>query len=80
MPLRTPTKPVETLKPLRRVNVPKTDSKPPQTILVIGDRVQIGPTVKPKKYAGKRGEILALAENEYQVLNGWFRASELCKI
>ena len=57
----------------------KPTSTPPDTFS-IGERVQIAATVKPKKYANKRGEIVSLAENEYQVLDGWFRASELCKI
>ena len=69
--------------PSRTVSKQRSNTKrsivPPEPFL-IGERVQIASTVKPKKYAGKRGEIESINENEFCVTGAWFKGVELSKI
>ena len=57
----------------------KPTSTPPDTFS-IGERVQISDTVKPKKYAGKRGEIESAFEGEFCVGGAWFKPTELVSV
>lgn len=62
------------------ISVPPKRSRALQDTFSVGERVKTVATVKPKKFAGLRGEIEDVNEGEFCVAGGWFVASEIERI